>query len=237
VGDVIAKLVRHVRAGTLVSTAKAKLRLMRNRGPGDDFYGDRAAGYEAKRAGQQYWDDQQKIAEELIESFPNGSTVLDVPFGTGRFVDVYNRKAMKVAGLEVSGDMLRSARDLRGDAIEDYDLRVGDARSLPWPDGTFDLVATYRFLPSIISIADQRIVLSEIHRVTRDAALLDVGVRDPEIAPLTRPPRESERSGLSFHEPEVRRMLNDAGFEVEDFIEQYRWMDDGFRYVAVCRKR
>jgi ubiquinone/menaquinone biosynthesis C-methylase UbiE len=233
----LRKVIRHARNGTLIATAKTKVRLMLNRGPGDDFYGTRAADYEATRAGKQYWDAQQRIAEELIGAFPDGATVLDAPFGTGRFVDVYNRKSMKVSGLEISADMIQSARDLRGDAMAQYDLRVGDARKMPWADETFDLVVSYRFLSSIISIADQRVVLSEIYRVSRDAALLDLGIRDPTTPPLKRRPRRTERSGLSFYEAEVRQMLKDAGFEVEQLTHQYRWMDEGSRYAVLCRKR
>lgn len=230
----LSKIVRHAREGTLVKVARTRLRLMANRGPGDNFYGDRAAGYEAQRRGQQYWDDQQRIAEELIDAVPDGSTVLDVPFGTGRFVEIYNRKDMRVSGLEISDDMIRAARDARGEAMDGYDIRVGDARRLPWPDDTFDLVVCYRFIPSIISVGASRVVLGEIARVCRGTALLDLAIRDPSAPQRTRRVRSSESAGVLLYEDEVREMLAKAGLTVEKIIPQYEWLEHGHRCAVVC---
>lgn len=230
-----AKIYRHALEGTLVKVAKTKLRLVAGRGPGNSFYGDQAADYDTKREGQQYWDDQQRIAEELLAEFPDSISVLDVPFGTGRFVEAYNRKRMQVSGLEISEDMVQAARDRRGDAMEGYDVRVGDARALPWPDNSFDLVMSYRFLSSIISIADQEVVLRELARVTKDAAIMDIAIRDASAAPLKRQPRPSERSGVQLTEEQVRAMLAKAGFKVERIVPQYSWMDEGHRCAIICR--
>lgn len=231
----IAKAVRHAREGTLVKVIKTKVRLAANRGPGDAFHGDEASDYEARRVGQAYWDDQQRGAEAIIESYPDGSRVLDVPFGTGRFVDVYQRKSMVVSGLEISDDMIRSARELRGAAMDGYDVRVGDARELPWADDSFDLIVCYRFLSSIISLGDQRIVLKELARVCAGSALLDIAIRDADAPARKRPPKESERSGVELSEAEVVAMLNEAGFEVERIERQYQWLDVAHRCAVVCR--
>lgn len=231
----LGKIMRHAREGTLIEVTRTRLRLMANRGPGDDFYGDRAADYEAKRQGQQYWDDQQRIAEELIAGFPDGAKVLDVPFGTGRFVDVYHRKSMEVSGLEISDDMIQAARDARGEAMAGYDVRVGDARELPWPDDTFDLVVCYRFIPSIISVADARIVLRELARVSRDSVIVDMGIRDAAAPARTKPVSEKERAAVLMTEDEVRAMFVEAGLEVVSIIPQYEWLDDGHRCAMVCR--
>lgn len=234
---VLSKIVDHARKGDLVKVARTKLRHMTvgNKGAGDTYYGDQAERYEANRVGKQYWDDQQRIAEELIAALPDGLAVLDVPFGTGRFVDAYNRKGMQVSGLEISEDMIASARRLRGKAMDGYDVRVGDARKLPWPDDTFDLVMSFRFLSEIVSVADARAAMAEMARVTRDRAVLDLGIRDQGAPRLDRPPRDTERSGVAFTEDQIAGMLRVAGFEIESITKQYA-SGDGHRCAVVCRK-
>lgn len=231
----LSKVIRHAREGTLLDVVKTKVRLAANRGPGDAFYGGDAADYEARRVGQEYWDAQQSGAEAIIDSFPDGSRVLDVPFGTGRFVDAYNRKNMSVSGLEISDDMVKSARELRGAAMDGYDVRIGDARHLPWGDDSFDLIVCYRFLSSIISLADQRVVLKELARVCAGSALLDIAIRDADAPPRKRPPKDTERSGVELSEAEVRSMLTEAGFVVERIEPQYQWLDVAHRCAVVCR--
>ena len=233
----LSKVIDHARKGDLVKVARTKLRHMTvgNKGAGDTYYGDQAAAYEENRVGKKYWDDQQKVAKELLESLPDGLSVLDVPFGTGRFVDAYNRKNMQVSGLEISEEMIASAKKLRGDAMDGYDVRVGDARKLPWDENSFDLVMSFRFLSEIISVADARTAMSEMARVTRDKAILDLGIRDPDLPPLRRLPRDTERSGVAFNEPQMREMLRDAGFEIESMTREYA-SGEGHRYAVVCTK-
>jgi ubiquinone/menaquinone biosynthesis C-methylase UbiE len=230
------KVVTHARNGTLLKVAKRKLRLtfVGNKPAGDIYYGDSAAKYDDERYGKQYWDDQQSSAEALIRSFPDGIEVLDVPFGTGRFVDVYNEKAMKVSGVEISDEMVKAAFDKRGAAMEGYDVRVGDATSLPFDDAAFDLVLSYRFLTEIISISQAKQVLTEIHRVTRDAALLDLGIRDPKLEER-KLPRPTERMGTALSERQVRAMLADAGFTVESITPAYV-SGEGQRVSILCRR-
>lgn len=234
---VLSKIVDHARKGDLVKVARTKLRHMTvgNRGAGDTYYGDQAERYEANRVGKQYWDDQQEIAEELIAGLPDGLSVLDVPFGTGRFVKAYNRKGWRVSGVEISADMIASARRLRGEAMAGYDVRVGDALELPWPDNTFDLVMSFRFLSEIVSVAEARSAMAEMARVTRDLAILDLGIRDPDAPQLDRLPRDTERSGVAFTEDQMARMLRIAGFEIESITPQYA-SGDGHRCAVVCRK-
>lgn len=234
---VFNKIVDHVRKGDLLKVARTKLRHMTvgNTGAGDNYYGDQAGDYEANRVGKQYWDDQQRIAEYLIDQLPDGLSVLDVPFGTGRFVDAYNRKGMHVFGLEISADMIASARELRGDAMDGYDVRVGNALDLPWDDNSFDLVMSFRFLSEIISVAESKAAMAEMARVTKDMAILDLGIRDPDAPPLRKLPRDSERAGVSFNEDQMRTMLRDAGFEIESMTPQYT-SGAGHRHAVVCRK-
>lgn len=232
-----AKLIRHARNGTLLKVARTKLRQLRagNPGVGDSYYGDAAALYEDERQGKAYWDDQQKVAVEMLSEYPDGITVLDVPFGTGRFVDDYVAKDMKVLGLEASPEMVAAAIAKRPEAADRCDVTIGDARSLPYEDNSVDLVMCFRFLSEIISFEDAKTVIREIHRVTRKDAILDLGHRDTSLVAKRRPPRPEDRMGVSLDEQEVRAMLRELGFEVVEVRNAYK-SGDGHRACFHCRK-
>lgn len=233
---VLKKLLRHAQDGTLVKVATTKIRhtVLGNRGRGDTYYGDEAAGYEAQREGKAYWDDQQRIAEGLIGELPDSLKVLDVPFGTGRFARTYSEKNFDVIGVEASQAMIDAAHAARGDLLGGWDLRVGDALELPLQDNSVDITVCFRFLSEIISSSDAKVVLAELQRVTKDRALLDLGYRE-EDAPAVRPPRDRDRFGVSLTEREVRELLASYGFSTERVVKTYA-SGDGFRGVFVCRK-
>lgn len=128
-----AKIVNHARSGTLFKVIRTKVRhtVVGNRGAGDTYYGDKAARYEEERQGQAYWDDQQRISEALIRELSDGLKVLDVPFGTGRFLEVFAEKSFETHGVEISADMVEAARAARPDLMEATTVHIGDATSLP----------------------------------------------------------------------------------------------------------
>ena len=72
----------------------------------------------------------------VAERLPTGARVLDVPCGTGRISVPLAERGFVVSGLDISNRVLEVARA----AAPALDLRQGDMRDLPWPDGSFDAV-------------------------------------------------------------------------------------------------
>lgn len=70
------------------------------------YHGSIAQGYDAKRDTSPKWVIEQKIIEDMISELPEGSTVLDCPVGTGRFLPCYVANGLKFIGMDRSGDML-----------------------------------------------------------------------------------------------------------------------------------
>lgn len=88
-----------------------------------------------------------------------GERVLIVGCGTGLDLDFIARD-VSVAGLDVSPGMLNRARH-RGQRLgHRADLRLGDARELPWSDDSFDVV----ILHFILAVAP------EPERIARESA-------------------------------------------------------------------
>src|SRR5688572_9163480 len=111
-----AKVGWHYRNGTLWYALKKKLVGSAHRKPkGNQYYGDIADSYLEIREKQEKWQVEQRIMRELLADIPSGLKVLDVPFGTGRFVPFYLEKKMTVHGVDISQDMVCAAEKALGD--------------------------------------------------------------------------------------------------------------------------
>jgi demethylmenaquinone methyltransferase/2-methoxy-6-polyprenyl-1,4-benzoquinol methylase len=107
-----------------------------------------------------------------------GEAVLELGFGTGNEVlDLAGLVGStgRVAGIDVSPGMLAVAnRKLAAAAPKTpVDLRVGDARSLPFGDGEFDAAYT-SFTLELFPAADIPVVLAEAKRVLRPGGRIGV---------------------------------------------------------------
>ena len=72
----------------------------KGRPKGDTYYKDIASNYEKKRKKQAWWHVEQEQMAQLLDQLPDGMSVVDIPFGTGRFVRMYRKKGFKIAGLD-----------------------------------------------------------------------------------------------------------------------------------------
>lgn len=92
--------------------------------------------------------------------------VLDLGCGNGHTLEVARRAhpANRYCGLDFSRELLAVARARK---LPGCELRLGDARALPYKDGCFDLVYSERCLINILDWEGQQKALGEIHRVLR----------------------------------------------------------------------
>lgn len=117
--------------------------------------------------------EKQLLAGVLEELEPPGS-LLEVGCGTGHFTRWLEERGWTAVGLDCSPAMLAEAQARGGQR-----LLLGDALRLPFPDGSFDVVAlitVLEFLP------DARAGLREAWRVARRGLLLGVLNRMSPIA-------------------------------------------------------
>lgn len=85
-----------------------------------------------------------------------GNRLLDVACGAGLAIELAIARGATCAGIDASPRLIEIARD-RSPAA---DLRVGDMHALPWGDGTFDVVTSFRGIWGTTTEA-----LAEVHRV------------------------------------------------------------------------
>lgn len=87
--------------------------------------------------------------------------VLEVAIGTGRNLAYYDDGA-RVAGIDLSPEVLALAREHAAELGSDVDLREGDAADVPFRDASFDTVVCAL---SLCSIPDPGKAIAEMYRV------------------------------------------------------------------------
>lgn len=140
-----------------------------------EYYGEGAKIYDKKRLRQKKWWKEATLFEDLLANEKPGTTLLDVPYGTGRFIYFYEKHAFNVIGVDLSADMLAEARakTLSPRII----CRQGDITKLELPDKSVDIAVCIRLF-NWLSIEDVKKAIKELQRVAREKIIFTVRVRN-----------------------------------------------------------
>jgi ubiquinone/menaquinone biosynthesis C-methylase UbiE len=106
------------------------------------------------------------LLEKLLAGFAGARNLLDIGCGTGHFTRWFAARDLAVVGIDLSRAMLAQATQLDGQAYV-----LGDAVSLPFRDGSFDLTS---MMTTLEFVTDPHRALSEAVRVSRRGMLLGV---------------------------------------------------------------
>jgi ubiquinone/menaquinone biosynthesis C-methylase UbiE len=151
--------------------------------PKDRYYGDTALNYEQRRVGKVKWQRENRAVDTLVAELPSDATVLDVPIGTGRFLEFYQRYGLRAVGVDISRDMLELARKRADEIGLEVRLYEASVAELPLPSGSVDTTVCVRLVYSF-SMAEIESVLRELARVTSGRIILS----DRHAAPVTAAP-------------------------------------------------
>jgi SAM-dependent methyltransferase len=146
------------------------------------LYGAWSRGYDASIA----WDPAYRgNAARMVDAVVlSGDRVLDVGMGTGLLAELAAGRAAHYDGVDFSGAMLaRAARKIAARQAGNVSLRWGDARALPFADGTFDAVVSSFMLPHFPR-PEKVVVLGEMLRVLRPGGRLGLFGAQGEVAPM-----------------------------------------------------
>lgn len=146
------------------------------------YTGAVASGYDAKRQESPKWHAENERVHAELEDFMPGDRVLDVPVGTGRFLEMYEEKGFSVTGVDISVDMMVEAAQ-KGDGHTE--LQTGDVRKLEFKDDEFEVSIMCR-LTRWLSPEDRIKALKELQRVTTKRILFTARVANhPHAYPYT----------------------------------------------------
>ncbi|MDM0121765.1 class I SAM-dependent methyltransferase [Variovorax arabinosiphilus] len=140
-----------------------------------------AATYEADRAVEPLWHLENAFVRALLARSV-ADTVLDAPVGTGRFLDLYEGRA--VTGIDLSTSMLDEAsKRATSLGLSNVALRQSSVTSLPFADKQFDFVVSWRLFhllpPDTVVPA-----LTELARVCQGTLCIQTYERAPSLLRL-----------------------------------------------------
>lgn len=135
------------------------------------YAAEKAEVYEEKRARKIKWRLEYDCLASLLKQV-RGS-VLDVPVGTGRFLQMYKDLGLKAVGIDYNEAMLQQARARHPDVV----LLQGDVTMLQYPSSAFDTVVCIRLL-HLISPDEVPLVMRELLRVARQHVIVTVYLHD-----------------------------------------------------------
>ena len=133
------------------------------------FDGERKYGYGGYNYDPRFW---TNVVKDFVEHYQlkDGSKILDI--GCGKGFMIYDFKlfnsSFKLSGIDIS----KYAIDNSMKEIKDY-LMVGNAKSLPFADNSFDLVISINTIHNL-DLNDCSKSLSEIQRVTKKNSFITV---------------------------------------------------------------
>lgn len=110
-----------------------------------------------------------------IPPFPlsagEGRTLLDLGCNWGRWTLAAARTGFRATGLDPARKAVEAARRVAAQLGVEAEYVVGDARDLPFPDESFDVVFSYSVLQHLAK-ADVRTVIAGIRRVLRPGGVV-----------------------------------------------------------------
>jgi len=140
------------------------------------FDGDRKTGYGGFSYDAKYWEDVIPTFKEYYNLDAN-SKILDIGCAKGFMLYDFQRliPGITVQGIDISTYAVKNAKD----EVKEF-LKVADARKLPFPDNSFDLVISITTLHNL-NESDMKKALKEIQRVTKKDAFITLDAyRDEE---------------------------------------------------------
>lgn len=173
------------------------------------YQGNVASEYLRRRAHKPDWHEEQLVLGSLLSRLPDQLKVLDIPFGTGRFVPFYAAKNFTCIGVDISAEMLELAKSYNRQDMASFETATGDATRLQFADGAVDLVVSYRFLGYILTVDRAKEALRELARVSASHLILQLQyLKDGE------PRGNQDKLGHKVVWSELSEFLKEIGLEI-----------------------
>lgn len=152
------------------AVAKTPLIRMIARKFGKEYFdGDRKYGYGGFNYHPRFWQEVVKDFKDYYHLYKN-SSVLDVGCAKGFMLYDFMKliPGIKVAGIDISSYAIKHAKE----EVKPY-LKVGNAKKLPFPDKSFDLVISINTVHNLPA-KDCKKAIKEIVRVSKKYAFITV---------------------------------------------------------------
>jgi ubiquinone/menaquinone biosynthesis C-methylase UbiE len=154
---------------------------------------------------------------------------LEIGFGSGLFIKKYVSHVSRIAGIDISEDMVELASSINKDLIESgkVEFKQGDVASLPWNDNEFSVVVgieTFFFWPEPLKS------LKEVFRVLAPGGRLVIEMAYNKDDGLDHAKHIKKYKLKLYSAEEMKIMLIETGFSdiVIDYYKGFRMPIKGY---------
>ena len=98
---------------------------------------------------------------------------MDIPFGTGRFIDIYLKNSLEVMGVDISKDMLMQAEKKLKNVKHSVKTIESDIINLPFENHYFDFIICFRLFHLLPFEIIEKAV-KEISRVAKNKIYIEI---------------------------------------------------------------
>ena len=134
------------------------------------YRGSLAKNYEKDRVVESIWEKEQTFIAQYLSKLGRGGSILDVPVGTGRFINLYLNHGMSVFAVDISEDMLVEVREKFGNT-PNIRLERGDVACLSHGTSSVDYIICWR-LVHLLPKATLAKMICEFARVARKEIII-----------------------------------------------------------------
>jgi len=162
-----------------------------------------------------------------VSEITNGERILEVAVGTGiNFLEILKRNPGGWNdGIDICHKMLKRAKKrAMKTGVLNYSLQLGDSRSLPFADNTFDLLIN-QYMFDILPVTDYGRIMAEFKRVLKPEGRL--------VLVNTTPPEKTRDRMLEWMFCVYPQGFNKCrGVLAEPFLEAFNFRDIRREYVV-----
>jgi len=185
-----------------------------------DYFHNLAEGWDERVGNNSERAVKLKEVFKMIEISPENS-VLDVGSGNGillRFIHEKTDKTGKITAVDPAPGMIKKAKELHDD-LDNIDYVTGFIEEISLPEKTFDVALCYAVIPHIDDIPS---ALTNINRMLKESGKLYI------FHPASTDDLNHFHSNLDAPvkhdllpgESEMKRLLSDAGFKINTYIDE-----------------
>jgi SAM-dependent methyltransferase len=144
---------------------------------------DEADAYDASRSREYSWVREYSLIDRLCKEWPAGSTVLDIPSGTGRLIPLFQQRGHRVICGDISAHMMSQVSTANRAMPALRSLTQVDAEHLPFAENSVDYVISLRLFHFELPVVTAETMLREFARIARKGIVIHGPIEQWRLVP------------------------------------------------------